>query len=433
MKVESRPMRSMTLLTLGSIGLIAVSGSTNAVAGDVRAPQVAGVATVQNDAPTFYGDVVAILQENCQVCHQPERPNLGGVVAPMSLVTYEETRRWASSIAEQVEARLMPPWHASREFRGTFVNERYLEDHEIETLVAWAESGALAGNPADAPPPLALNEVGSSDSWTIGEPDLVIPSPSYMVSDELTDDYIYQRVTISADMLPEDRWIKAVEFRAGGSYVHHIVGGVLGGTAPGYGPFYYPNNVSRTLRTGSTIRFEVHYHKEPGPGTAVLDQSFAAIQFYEPGEVVKNVMRTTSLGIMDFEIPPGDPNYTDSSEFLFEEDSYIHFMNPHMHLRGKSARYVLTYPDGRQEPLLYVPQYDFGWQHNYYLNEPLFVPAGTKVTLTLWWDNSADNPTNPDPTATVTYGAPTTDEMGFGWLHWTEAEARNIVVGESLR
>ena len=144
MKVESRFMRSMTLLALGSLGLIAVSGSTNALAGDIRAPQVAGVATLQDDPPTFYGDVVAILQENCQECHQPERPNLGGVVAPMSLVTYEETRRWASSIADQVQARLMPPWHASREFRGTFVNERYLEDHEIETLVAWAEGPSVA-------------------------------------------------------------------------------------------------------------------------------------------------------------------------------------------------------------------------------------------------------------------------------------------------
>ena len=152
------------------------------------------------DKPTFYGEVLPILQDNCQVCHRPNGANLGGMVAPMAFTTYAETRPWARSIARQAEARLMPPWHASPEHAGVFTNERTLEESQIATLVKWAKSGAPAGDVASAPPP---KEWPSNDGWTFGEPDLVLDmGQEYFVEDDVEDQYIDFEITITEDQLP---------------------------------------------------------------------------------------------------------------------------------------------------------------------------------------------------------------------------------------
>jgi hypothetical protein len=134
--------------------------------------------------------------------------------------------------------------------------------------------------------------------------------------------------------------------------------------------------------------------------------------------------------VRGFRIPPGDPNYSKGGHYVFERDAYITAFNPHMHLRGKAAKVIATLPDGTQRTLLDVPAYDFNWQHTYSYREPVFAPKGTQVDLTLWWDNSAQNPNNPDPTATVTFGQPTTAEMGFGFMKFVDAEPVHIVVGQ---
>ena len=186
---------------------------------------------------------------------------------------------------------------------------------------------------------------------------------------------------------------------------------------PGYGT---------VLRTGTKVVFNMHYHKEAGPGTAVLDQSSAAIVFYEPGEVIEHVVKGNDLGMYQFAIPPNDPNYSFSSSYTFAEDAKIMSMTPHMHLRGKAALYTLTRPDGSKETLLDVPHYDFNWQHTYQFKEPVEAPAGSRVDLTLWWDNSADNPSNPNPNREVRFGQPTTDEMGFGFMNFISAKLLSL-------
>jgi mono/diheme cytochrome c family protein len=384
--------------------------------------------------PSFYADIFPILQQNCQACHQPAGRNLGGMVAPMSLLTYEETRPWAPVIAAVVKAGRMPPWHAPHEFKGKFEDERYLEPEEIETLVAWAAAGAPEGTrPAGWTPPAPTYATADGDSWSIGEPDLIIGfAEPYLVGDDVYDSYVNINVEITAEQLPEDRWIQAVEFHPGGPHVHHIIASPLGGTAPGMQPKLFREGYGQLLRAGTNVTFQMHYHKEPGPGTAVEDLSKAAIRFYEPGEVIRHVVRNDALGIFDFVIPPGAADYSRTYERVFEEDSYILSLNPHMHLRGKAAKYEVFFPDGRSEVILHVPNYDFSWQHIYTFREPVLVPAGTKLVQTLWWDNSADNPHNPDPTVAVRWGQPTTDEMGFGFMQWTAAEPRNIVVGEEI-
>ena len=376
---------------------------------------------VPQDTPTYYGDVQTVLEQKCQVCHRPNGANLGGMVAPMAFTSYQETRPWARSIARQVESGLMPPWHAAPRHAGTFVNERSLSDEQRATLIAWARGGAPMGNAADAPPAKVWER---SDGWTIGEPDLVMDmGQDYFVEDDVEDQYIRFETTITEEMLPEPRWIKAVEFRPGGPVVHHIIARPLGGIAPGNDPTVHTDGFGTLLKPGTTLRWQMHYHKEAGPGTGVWDRSSVAVRFYPEDYEPDHVMQSKSMGKFDFEIPPGDSNYVARTTAKFERDALLLGYTPHMHLRGKSARYVAKYPDGTEEVLLDVPRYDFNWQTHYkYHAGGKRIPAGTEIELTMAWDNSADNPSNPDPTATVVYGGPTTAEMMFGFVSYADAE-----------
>ena len=422
-------LRPVSTLAVLSVSALAASCATQTPtpAGSAAPSQTLASAAV----PTFYGDVLPVLQQNCQICHTPQGLDLGGMVAPMAFTTYEGTRRYASRIAQAVESGYMPPWHAAEEHRGEFSNERVLSPTDAETLIAWARSGAPAGDPSDAPPPRRF--ASSETGWSIGEPDLVIELPEpYLVHDSIVDQYVNIPVEITAEMLPEDRWVKAVEFRAGSSAVHHIIADPLGGIAPGVEPTVHPDGYATVLRAGTTVTFQMHYHKEPGEGTAVVDQSSAAIVFYEPGEVIEHVVEGNPLGMFEFRIPPHDPDYSFKTEYTFEKDAEIVWLTPHMHLRGKAALYQITRPGEKTETLLNVPEYDFNWQHTYHFAEPVLAPAGTRVDLTLWWDNSADNPANPNPGREVRFGNPTTDEMGFGFMNFIEVEPRHYIVGDPI-
>lgn len=381
--------------------------------------------------PTYYKDVLPVLQEHCQDCHRPSGLNLGGMRAPMAFTSYEETRAWAPIIRWSVETGRMPPWHASADQRGVFANERSLDEGEIRTIVDWSAGGAPAGDPLEAPPPVEFN--GGDEEWSIGEPDLILRMPEpYLVRDRVADEYVNIDVEITRDMLPEPRWIKSVQIRPGSPVVHHVIATPLAGIAPGRDALRYPEGYARLLRGGTTVTFQMHYNKIPGPGTAVLDQTEIAIRFYKTGEEIRHIVQTESLGMYSFRIPAGDPNYSYSTSYTFEKDMQILWLNPHMHLRGKAALYVATLPDGSEKVLLDVPRYDFNWQHAYIYKDPVLVPAGTRVDLTMWWDNSAANLANPDPTREVRFGRPTTAEMGFGWMSMAEARPRRIIVGEAL-
>jgi mono/diheme cytochrome c family protein len=382
------------------------------------------------EPPTFFADVLPILQANCQVCHQPAGLNLGGMVAPMSFMTYEDTRPWARVIAQAVKDRRMPPWHASEGFRGTFKDERYLDPEQIDVLVAWAEAGAPAGTaPAGWTTPDIPKDAGG---WALGEPDLVIRlDEPFHLDEDVNDLYVTLRATLTEEMMPEDRWIKSVEYRPG-PHVHHILRG-MGGLAPGNQPQVYRDGYGQLMEKGPrVIEFDMHYHKPAGPGTAATDQTEVGIRFMDPNEVIRYHTVSEMLGIMDFLIPPGASSHAASREYTFGRDSYITSFTPHMHLRGKSALYEITYPDGRHEQLLHVPKYDFSWQHTYTFREPVFAPAGTKVRMTLWWDNSPDNPHNPDPTVAVRFGEPTTAEMAFGFMSYREDREFDIRAGDPI-
>ena len=189
--MRSRPLTTLAVLTVAALAASCAS----------QAPAPAGsaapaTAMASADVPTFYADVLPVLQESCQVCHTPQGLDLGGMVAPMAFTTYEGTRRYASRIAGAVESGYMPPWHAAEEHRGQFSNERILEPEDAQTLIRWARGGAPAGDPDDAPPPKRF--ASSETGWSIGTPDLVIQLPEpYLVHDSIEDQYVHIPVEIT--------------------------------------------------------------------------------------------------------------------------------------------------------------------------------------------------------------------------------------------
>jgi hypothetical protein len=251
------------------------------------------------------------------------------------------------------------------------------------------------------------------------------------MSDDERDTYINLPVEITAEMLPEDRWISSVEYRNGPA-IHHILGGV-GGLVPGSEPRAYDEGYGRVFRAGPrTLMFNMHFNKEPGPGTALCTNIQAGIRFKPEGEVITHVTDGEDLYIRPILIPAGASSYSASREYTFEEDVEILSFLPHMHLRGKAALYEITYPDGRHETLLHVPRYDFNWQHTYRFAKPVFAPAGSVLRFTLWWDNSENNPHNPDPTVDVEWGLPTHEEMSQGYMSFQYLDEVRHVVGEPI-
>jgi mono/diheme cytochrome c family protein len=384
-------------------------------------------------APTFYSDVLPILQQNCQVCHQGEGRGTGGMIAPMALESYDQVRPWAPVIAAVVREGRMPPWGAHEQHQGTFLDERYLTPEEKATLIGWAESGAPPGDPSAASPPPSREVLSESAGWWLGEPDLVVAfAEPVHVADDVDDWQPTIHVPVSQEQHPEARWVQASELRAGGPYVHHIVSSHLGVGTPGRGAFTYPDGWGVLLPTDPFVTFNMHYYKTPGPGTAIDDLTEGAFKFYEKGAVIDFVVETDLNMTQDFLIPAGDPNYSVSKARPFEEDTYLLSMGPHMHYRGKAVRVELELPDGEREVLLWVPKYDFNWQFLYQYREPRFIPAGSVLHTTWWFDNSVDNPYNPDPTVDVGYGIETYHEMANSRIYFAPAKPRGIVVGEEI-
>ena len=385
--------------------------------------------TVSSKAPTFTKDVLPILQENCQTCHRPFGANLAGMIAPMSLLTYQEVRPWAKAIAKAVREREMPPWDATDATHGVFRNERTLTDTQIETIVAWVARGAIRGNPADAPEPIPLPKAG----WSFGEPDLIVGfDEPFFVDDDVQDLYQDVFVDVSEEKLPQDRWIQAVEFRSGSEAVHHLIGhawvpsegveeenrrSMFGGIAPGSDRTDWEDGYGVLLKKGSRVRFELHYHKEAGPGTGVWDSSAVAFQFHEK-PVTHPITFDEDFYSDAFEVPPGQSDWKVGAIHNVEVDTWLLGMLPHMHLRGSAARYKACYPDGTSEILLDVPQYDFNWQTWYKYQEKKYLPKGTRLEVEMWFDNSDERALEAgfDSKRPVAYGGPTTDEMAVAWI-----------------
>lgn len=390
---------------------------------------------------TFTKDVAPILQNRCQGCHRP------GEIAPMALLTYQEARPWARAIKEAVILKRMPPWYADPK-HGKWLNDASLPQAEIDTLAAWADSGAQEGNKKDLPPPKQFAE-----GWRLGKPDLeVVLLKPFSLPASGTIDYQYMKVPTG---LTEDKWLQGVEFRPGDRrVVHHVVlfirepgakffskvepgvftptpnsapknpqpdegvgriegtgQEVLGTYTPGGDFQVWRPGQGKLLKAGSDIVFQMHYTTN---GKETTDQSRVGMIFAK--EPPKERIRTLFITNRRLLIPPGAPNHEVKARTTLSMDATVTGLFPHMHVRGKAFEYKVRYATGVSEVLLSVPNYDFNWQLYYYPAKAIVLPKGTVIECTAWYDNSPNKKGNPDPTVAVRWGDQSWEEMLAGFI-----------------
>lgn len=386
-------------------------------------------------AATFNKDVLPILQQHCQECHRP------GEIGPMPLVTYEQARPWAKAIRDSVLRRKMPPWFADPRF-GHFANDRSLTQDEIDTIAAWAASGAPEGDPKDRPPDRAWPQ-----GWNIGPPDAVLEMPKAF--DVPSSGAIEYQYVILPTGFKEDKWVQRVEVRpTARDAVHHAVvyireprsqwlrgrplnvsfslpstpehrpnpesftkSDILLVYTPGNSMDAWPHGMAKKIPAGADIVLQMHYTAN---GKHRTDRTRIGVVF-APEKPVRAVY-TLQMGNDRFVIPPGDPAYRADVSGTLPNDALLLSLFPHMHLRGKAFEYMTVAPNGRVQVLLKVNNYDFNWQLTYRLAPPMPLRAGTRLLCTGTFDNSVNNPRNPDPAAEVRWGEQSWEEMMIGFF-----------------
>jgi mono/diheme cytochrome c family protein len=421
-------------------------------------------ASAQPKEVTFNRDVAPIFYKNCVVCHRPND------IAPMSLLTYKDARPWARSIREAVVQRRMPPWHADPNV-GVYLNDPRLSDADIATVDAWFRTGAKEGDPKDLPEAPKLSE-----GWHI-KPDIVFPIPEYTVSVTSQDEYEYIYVPTN---FTEDKWVQAAEVLPGDRrVVHHATVSVIeadkvakeekenaksdagvdkyhyrtgkllhlrpdapvvddgcsyptGGGVPGklsgylniVPGIYLPGHLAETrppgyalrIPAGGYLQFQIHYSNHTSEDTK--DTTSIGLVFAK--EPVKHEISQYEIWNNLFLIPPNDENHRVTSCFTLPKDVIALAYTGHMHFRGKSMKTEAMYPDGRHEVIMNVPHYDFRWQETYFLKHQVFMPKGTKLITTAYFDNSMNNIQNPDPSKAIRWGEPSDEEMMGFWLQFAD-------------
>jgi mono/diheme cytochrome c family protein len=373
---------------------------------------------------TYHRDIARIMQANCVECHH------SGGVGPFALDSYEAVIEHAGMIRKQVERGAMPPWFAAAlegQTHSPWANDRSLSDRDRADLLTWLGSDRPKGDVADAPTPRQF-----PSEWSIGKPDAIIAAAK-PISIKAEGTMPYQHVTVTTDF-PEDRWVRGYEILpTERQVVHHVIvtvfekgrkvrgGGEEGSEGywaayvPGNTKQIYPEGFARKLPAGATVSFQIHYTPN---GKAVEDTMRMGLIFAQ--EPPKYVVHTTALPNARINIPAGAANHIETAQRRLPTDINAMAWMAHMHVRGKAFKFEAISPDGKTETLLDIPRYDFNWQLRYDYAMPRFLPRGTTIKITAVFDNSTENPANPDPTKNVRWGQQTYDEMMIGYLeHYT--------------
>lgn len=422
----------LAAVTLGGLVLMAVPASAQQAA-----------------APTFSRDVAPIIQSKCQECHQPNS------IAPMSLISFAEARPWARSIKQRVASRQMPPWHIDQSVGvQKFKNDMSLSQKEIDTIIAWVDAGSPQGDLKDMPPAKALvtdNEFQAVRDG-FGPPDIVIRSSEYKMPAKGQD--VWYR-PMSEIPLTEPRWAKLVEIRPTSlkarQIVHHSIAylvlnndpdavnqGTANGPTPatsvedlvnrrpqlmewaiGKGYDLFTPGTGKLIVPGEKISWDQHLHamgEEANAGSEI------GIWLYPKGQEPKKrsyLIGFTGLKKRGFlDIAPNSISHTEGFTVL-KENTLITNFQPHFHLRGKAMQVEAILPNGSTQVISYVGNFNFNWMTNYIYEDdaaPAF-PKGTVIHVSAWYDNTRDNPSNPDPDQWVGYGDRTVDEMAHAWMN----------------
>jgi mono/diheme cytochrome c family protein len=434
---------------------------------------------------TFNKDVAPIFFKNCAECHRP------GENAPFSALSFKDVRPWAKSIREKVASRVMPPWHADPQ-HGQFQNDRRLNQREIDTITAWVDGGAIEGEAKDLPPAPKFVEgwgIGKPD-LVLSMPEAYTVEATgpdeyqyFEVPTGLTEDRYVRAVEArpgnrkvvhhlvvfiqapaaaksAAPKLSKEELAKLREqlekqditYRDGflqrvkadapvyndGCALPNGGGGVLLDTskrmpvqtlltvwAPGRDTNVWEPGMAKKIPAGSKLIFQMHYNK--AAGSVQTDRSSIGLIFAK--EPPTNLHNTELVFNAYLQIPAGAERHRATACWAAPTNIQLQAIMPHMHVRGAAMEVKAVYPDGRAETLLNVPRYDFSWQTNYSLKQPMTVPKGTRFLVTAWFDNSAKNKFNPDPTKAVRWGEPTYDEMLACFLDYTQDAKATATAG----
>lgn len=384
---------------------------------------------------TYTNDVAPILAQKCVICHTK------GGVAPWSMDNYAKVRTWGPMIQEVIMTKRMPPWHADQIY-GSFKNDLSLNPDQVSSLIDWTKNNFPRGTGDDVLEKRSAHPKNSL--WQIEKPDLIfkLKEPQKLPPDG-PDEFRF----IEADrVIDQDIWIKAVEIKPGNSrIVHHgnlVVewpdtdiqstqnmnqdsenptagmeiekGSMIAGYSPGTGAIVFPEGTGIFVPKGSKLQFRLHYIKTGKPEEDLTQAGLYLL----PTKPAKTFTIDTITN-RDIQIPPGEKNYRLTGSHIFENNVSLVSLQPHMHYRGKSMKFTVHYPDGKSEIVLSVPNYKFQWQRQYIFEKPLKLPKGTRIELEGVYDNSAQNPNNPNPDEMVEYGPYSSTEMFTGIMFYT--------------
>ena len=431
------------------------SGLTLTLAQSLAAQGPHVSAAKPDEVVTYTKHIAPIFQQKCQECHQP------GSIAPMSLLTYDDAKKYAKRIRSRVSARMMPPWHIDKTVGiQEFKNDRSLSDAQIDAIVSWVDGGTPMGNPADMPPAIKFPD---PNRWQLAEklgaaPDLIIRSTPYTLAARTQDTWFRPVVETG---VTEPRWVRAIEVKPvrpnDRKIVHHVLAyllqeekevtglastahdhqadaGLFMEWAVGKTGQIFAEDAGKLMLPGSRIRWEVHMH---AIGEEFKDsQVELAVYFYPKGFVPKHRTVLTMFNMArgsDLDIPPNDKTITQNF-YVLQAPARLENFQPHMHMRGKAMSLEAIYPDGRKEILSQVSNFQWNWHVNYVYADGVapLLPKGTMLSFTAWHDNTADNPNNPDPGQWVGWGDRTVDEMAHNWIDVTylEQEEFNKLVAQ---
>ena len=401
-----------------------ISNSLVAFSGEV-------VTYPQKLAVSYSEDVAPVIAEQCATCHRD------GGVAPFAMDSHTMVQGWSPMIREVLMTRRMPPGQIDGHI-GEFINDRLVDDQDIRNIIAWVDAGA----PIDGEADLLAELTWPESKWAFGEPDIVLDIPATTVP--ATGNGVFVNTEVTFD-IPTDRWVRGSQIIAGDrSVLHHTVNDLqfpeeigqqrrfLGSSSPdkaditayipGDTPDLAPPNTGGLLKAGSLLRLNMHYTPN---GRETVDRSQIGVWFYPEGEVPEERMSGQCACVFPNSwttIPAHDPAFEQTANIVIREDAHIHSFLPHMHFRGKRMRFFADYPDGSTEELINVAKYNYNWQLSYTYEEPKFVPGGTKITAVAAWDNSSQNPSNPNPDRNVDWGNESWDEMFFGVVNWKNVD-----------
>lgn len=418
---DSVAINAQTLAQQSHGDLGAVTASLSAGVPLTAAAMLDNAAMATPARPTdvsYVNDIVPMLEKNCVGCHHE------GGIGPWPMNSHAMVKGWSPMMREVVMTKRMPPGQIDTHVSSGIKDVAGLTSAEQAKLIAWIDAGAPKDGDLD--PLVGQNYAGGQ--FTLGEPDIVLTVPAQEIPANGVLDYRYVPVQLNLD---RDIWIQAMEFVPGDKQVlHHIItylsspadktgdrddaadrGENIAGFAPGRQPDAFADNSGRLIPKGSNLLLQMHYTTS---GRATVDETTIGIFLHD--KPPKHVMSGGVAGQRRFMIPPGVKEHKLSGEMLVERDAMLYQMTPHMHYRGRYMSYTAEYPDGTSKLLLSVPKYDFNWQFSYRLEEPEFLPAGTKLIASGAMDNSKQNLGNPDPTKPVFFGLQTMHEMFFGFV-----------------